>query len=227
MKNTVLSLVLVSSTLGSWQAYAGASANVGVTSNYVWRGVTQTDKALALQAGLDYATDNGLYVGTWVSNSKFVDTDGNALEGPEVDLYAGYKKDLKGDLGVDAGVTKYFYPDDNSIEFTEVYVKPSYKSFNAEVSYTLDSNNDVGAGQQGDIYYGLGYSGELSNGFGYGVKAGYTDYKDDAAADYTHYQLSLTKGFDTFGDVTLAVDDSDLANTDPMPSVAWKKTFEF
>lgn len=227
MRNLVVNLTLVSSVLLSAQAYAGASANVGVTSNYVWRGVTQTDKDPALQAGLDYAAENGLYVGTWASNSKFVDGDGNALKGPEVDLYAGYKKDLKGGLGFDTGVTKYFYPDDNSIEFAEVYVKPSYKGLGAEVSYTIDSNNNVGAGQEGDIYYGLGYSGELSSGFGYGAKVGYTNYKADVADDYTHYQLSLSKGFDKFGDVTLAVDDSDLPNTDPMPSVAWKKTFEF
>ncbi|MFN3786385.1 MAG: hypothetical protein ACK4RS_06040, partial [Thiothrix sp.] len=76
------------------------------------------------------------------------------------------------------------------------------------------------------IYYGLGYSGEF-NGFGYGAKAGYTNYSDDAADDYAHYQLSLTRGFDKFGDVTLAVDDSDVADTDPMPSITWKKTFEF
>lgn len=222
MNKQVASLVLIGSMVVAGQAHAGASANVGVTSNYIWRGVTQTEKDPALQAGLDYSLENGIYVGTWASNSNFA-----GAKGPEVDLYAGYKKDLKGGLAFDTGVTKYFYPEKNSVEFAEFYVKPSYKGLGAELAYTIDSNNNTGAGQKGDIYYGLGYSGSIMEGLNYAAKVGHTNYKDAAADDYNHYQLSLSKTVGSFGDITLAVDDNDLPNTDVMPSISWKKTFEF
>lgn len=222
MTATVLSALLVSS-----HALAGTSANVSVVSDYLSRGITQTMEKPALQAGLDYTADNGLYVGTWASNSKFADDMGNELSGPEIDLYAGYKKDLKGGVGFDMGVAKYFYPDDNSIEFAEAYAKASLKGVDAEIDYTIESNNTVGAGKKGDWYYALGYTGEFSNGVEYGAKIGRTDYDDSSAADYTHYQLSLTKSFEKIGEAVLAVDDSNLADTNPTVSIGFKRTFDF
>ena len=53
------------------------SWNLGVTSDYVFRGITQTDFDPALQGGLDYAFgDSGWYVGAWASNVDFADPDG-------------------------------------------------------------------------------------------------------------------------------------------------------
>lgn len=222
MRNLFVNLTLASSVLLSAQAYAGASANVGVTSNYVWRGVTQTDEKPALQIGADYAHDSGAYIGTWASNVKFPD----AYDGVEADVYAGYKKDLKGDVFYDVGAIRYAYPsEDTALDFTEVYAKAGIKGLTGEVAYTVDKEGT--STDEGDIYYALGYGGAITEGLNYGIKVGHTDYKADAADDYTHYQLSLSKGFDKFGDLTLAVDDSDLPDTDPMPSVTWKKTFEF
>lgn len=222
MKKTLLTVAVLGALFAGSQAQAGASANVGVTSNYIWRGVTQTDDGPAVQAGLDYATDGGLYVGTWASNVDFPDV----YDGAEVDVYAGYKKDLKGDLSFDVGAITYTYPsEDIAFDFTEVYAKAGYKGVGAEVGYTVDKEGvDT---DEGDLYYGLGYSGEFSNGIGYGAKVGRTDYESDALTDYNHAQLSLTKGFDKAGDVTLAVDDSSLPDTDPLVSVSWKKSFDF
>ena len=44
------------------------SANASMTSNYIWRGLTQTENEAAVQGGIDYAADNGFYIGTWASN---------------------------------------------------------------------------------------------------------------------------------------------------------------
>jgi hypothetical protein len=67
------------------------SANIGAVSNYMWRGVSQTQDGPAVQGGLDYAHSSGFYIGTWASNVDFtvdgapqistalVDADGNAL----------------------------------------------------------------------------------------------------------------------------------------------------
>lgn len=221
-KNILLTATVLASLMAGTQAMAGASANIGVTSDYIWRGVTQTDEGPAVQAGLDYEADNGLYVGTWASNVDFPDV----YDGAEVDVYAGYKKDLKGDLSFDVGAIRYMYPsEDIALDVTEVYAKAGYKGVGAEVGYTVDIEGaDT---DEGNLYYALGYSGEFANGIGYGAKIGRTDFESDALDDYNHAQLSLTKGFDKAGDVTLAVDDSSIPDTDPVVSVAWKKGFDF
>ncbi|WML89597.1 TorF family putative porin [Thiothrix lacustris] len=222
MKKTLLTMAVMGSLLVVSQAQAGASANIGVTSDYIWRGVTQTDEGAAVQAGLDYEADNGLYVGTWASNVDFPDV----YNGAEVDVYAGYKKDLKGELNFDVGAIRYMYPsEDMALDATEVYAKAGLKGLEAEVSYGVDTEGTDT--DEGNLYYGLGYSGEFSNGIGYGAKIGRVDYEADGASDYSHTQLSLSKGFDKAGDVTLAVDDSTLPDTDPLVSVSWAKSFDF
>jgi len=228
MKKTLLSIAVLGSLFAAAQAQAGASANIGVTSNYLWRGITQTQDSPALQGGLDYAHDSGLYAGTWVSNTEFA---GNAT-GPEVDLYAGYKKDLKGEAALDVGVINYAYPDDNSAEFTEAYAKGSLMGASAEVDYTIDSKDATEAVQKGDVYLGLGYSKEIS-GITYGGKIGRYNFKADGA-DYTNAQLSATKSFEKVGDVTLAVDKANggvakavNGDNDARVSVQWKKSFDF
>jgi uncharacterized protein (TIGR02001 family) len=227
-KGILLTATVLGSLFVSAQAMAGASANIGVTSNYIWRGITQTQDDPAVQGGLDYAADNGLYVGTWASNSKFADKSGT-----ELDLYGGYKKELKGGLAYDIGAIKYSYPDDNSVEFSEAYAKASMKGVAAELDYTIDSNDTANAVQKGDIYYSLGYTGELPKGFTYGAKVGRYDFKADGA-DYNHAQLSLGKSLNKAGDLTLAVDKASGAlpeaangDKDARVSLSWKKSFDF
>ncbi|MEM7452142.1 MAG: TorF family putative porin, partial [Pseudomonadota bacterium] len=47
------------------------SANVGISNNYIWRGLTQTENGTAVSGGIDYAADSGFYAGTWVSNVSY------------------------------------------------------------------------------------------------------------------------------------------------------------
>jgi uncharacterized protein (TIGR02001 family) len=101
MKNILLTLVLVSSSL-----HAGYSANVTFTTDYIWRGMTQSDGS-AIQGGFDFESDSGFYAGIWGSNVNF--NDGN---GQELDYYAGYTTSL-GIIGVDLGYIIYDYPDSN------------------------------------------------------------------------------------------------------------------
>lgn len=227
MKKSWLVVAVLGALPISSQAIAGASANIGATTNYMWRGITQTQDKAAIQGGLDYAANNGLYVGTWASNTKFADT------GTEVDLYAGYKKDLKGEANYDVGVIKYNYPNDNSVEFSEAYIKAGLKGVNAEVDYTLDSNDTTDAVQKGDIYYALGYGSELPKGWTYGAKVGRYNFKADGA-DYTHYQLTAGKGLGKAGDLALALDkakggaaEATNGDKDTRVSLSWKKSFDF
>ncbi len=70
---------------GMATAQAGVSANIGVASNYIWRGVTQTNNQAAVSGGIDYEHDSGFYAGTWVSNASWT-----ATASQEQDIYAGF-----------------------------------------------------------------------------------------------------------------------------------------
>jgi uncharacterized protein (TIGR02001 family) len=232
MKNGVLlTATLLGSLLISAQAVAGASANIGATSNYIWRGMAQSQDKGAVQAGLDYSAENGVYVGAWTSTVDFGDTD---YKGSEVDVYAGYKKELPNGVSYDVGAIQYAYPsEDYNYDFTEVYGKLGYKGVGAEVSYTVDKELDTP--YKNDVYYAVGYTGKLPNDFSYGVKVGKYDWDDPSADDTDHSQISLTKTVGKAGDFTLAVDKTDKGSVadfyngtdDTRVSLSWKKSFDF
>jgi len=108
------------------------SANVGIYSDYIFRGYTQTQNNPALQGGMDVEHSSGFYAGTWASNVEWT-TQGTMNENSlEVDVYGGYALELAG-VGVDVGVLQYLYPGDQSntvadANATELYVAIS-KSF--------------------------------------------------------------------------------------------------
>jgi uncharacterized protein (TIGR02001 family) len=111
MKKTLLVAAVAISALfaggaASAQEAGTLSYNIAVTSNYVWRGVTQTDDNAALQGGVDYK--KGIfYVGAWGSNVDFDYGDDKAST--EVDLYMGLTPSV-GDFNFDFGVIAYTYP---------------------------------------------------------------------------------------------------------------------
>jgi uncharacterized protein (TIGR02001 family) len=71
---------------------AQLTGNLGLTSDYRFRGVSQTQNAPAVQGGIDYAHSSGLYIGNW--NSSVSSQVYTAGAGVENDLYAGYKKEV-------------------------------------------------------------------------------------------------------------------------------------
>lgn len=81
---------------------ADVAFNVAVASDYVFRGVSQTDEDPAFQAGVD-VTASGFYGGAWISNVDFGD-DTSA----EFDVYGGYRTEVGG-FGLDVGVVGYLY----------------------------------------------------------------------------------------------------------------------
>lgn len=226
MKRIAVWTIVVMSTLVSTSpVWAGVSANVGLTSNYIWRGITQSDDKAALQAGLDYKAKNGFYAGTWASNVKFTDN-----KATEVDLYTGFANELKGGLSYDIGAIRYAYPDETDWDVTEAFAKFGFKGFTTELGYVTDK--DV-SGDINDKYYALGYNGKIGT-WGYGLKAGKVDI-DGAGDDYSHTQVSLTKTIGKAGDLIVAVDKASSRDeatagsdaNDAKASIMWKKSFDF
>ena len=209
------SLLASATTAGSGVVLAESplTANVGVTSNYIWRGVTQADDLSAVSGGIDYAHASGAYVGLWTSN-----LNGGQYE---QDIYAGYKMKA-GPVGLDFGYIKYMYPVDAAVEadFDEVYVNASFNMFSAGLALTTDKE---AGGDVADVYTSVGASFEVKKDLNLGITFGSYDFEDTAATDYSHYQLSLSKG-----DFTFAYDDNDLTgNTgDPRLSVTWSHSID-
>jgi uncharacterized protein (TIGR02001 family) len=213
----------IGALLVSGAAVAELSANIGATSNYVWRGVSQTDDAAAVSGGLDYAHESGFYGGTWTSNVDF-DDDTTA----EVDFYGGFANEIDGGLGYDVGVIYYWYPGANDeLDFTEIYLNLSYSYFSGGVAYTVDKEDDDA--DEHDLYYHLGASFDVAETWTVGGTVGYYDF--DSGDSYTHGQLDVTKSAGDFGDFTLSVsvadDDDDLGiDGDTLVFVSWAKTFD-
>ncbi|WIA55740.1 TorF family putative porin [Sphingobium sp. WTD-1] len=99
------------------------SGSVGLVSDYRFRGVSQSDKGMAVQGGITLTHESGAYAGTWASNLSGWGTFGGS--NMELDLFAGYAIPLGG-ATLDVGLTWYMYPSGaNKTDFAEPYVKLS------------------------------------------------------------------------------------------------------
>jgi uncharacterized protein (TIGR02001 family) len=207
MKKLLTSLavtsVLATSAL-SFQASAveGLSANVAMTSNYLWRGVTQNSNGAAISGGIDYAADSGLYVGTWVSNANWA--DGMSYE---LDFYGGYSASINDSMSYDVGFIYYAYPDETSgdADFSEVYGSFSFSNLTLGVS-VLTSAEGADAGDS--IYASADYSLTLGNDAEVAFHLG--SYSGDFLADdYIDYGVSLSKDGFTLGASATDIDGAD------------------
>lgn len=98
------------------------SGSVSLASDYRFRGVSQSDREIALQGGLTVAHDSGFYVGAWGSNLAGWGTFGGA--NLELDLIAGFKTQLADSATLDVGATWYMYPGGpDETDFVEPYAK--------------------------------------------------------------------------------------------------------
>jgi uncharacterized protein (TIGR02001 family) len=182
--------------------------NIGVTSNYIWRGMTQTNNSTAFSGGLDWESAAGFYAGTWISE---------AGDDYEMDLYGGYGGSI-GDFGYGVGLIYYGYSQDLDADFAELGLSGSYAMLSFGLDYTITSDtDDTSAAEQfidGDMHYYLGASFDLAEDYALGLTIGQYAWEDDgiggADFDFTYYQVDLTKSAGDFGDVTLSLSDSNI-----------------
>jgi uncharacterized protein (TIGR02001 family) len=151
------------------------TANVTITNDYRYRGITQTNYQPAIQGGFDYAHESGLYIGNWNSTISWIsNTTGNGVRAPiEMDFYGGFKKELIAPgFASDIGVLQYFYPQSGG-NYNAMMVNPNTTELYLAQNYTFGPVSGFGK-----INYGL------TNIFGIPNSAG-------------SYYLDLTSNFDT------------------------------
>ncbi len=193
--------------LAAVPAHAQFSATATATTDYDFRGVTQTDEDPALQFSIDFEHDDGIYAGVWVSNVDFQDCCNENLE---VDWFAGYAFDVA-DVSFDVGYNFYSYPGGDDLNYGEYYVGAAYNIFEVYYWYTDDFFNlDESAFYlEGAAYF------ELPSDFGLEVHVGYTEGDaleaevESGLREYLDYGIAVTRSFGNF-DAELRYVDTDL-----------------
>jgi uncharacterized protein (TIGR02001 family) len=157
---------------GALLAVAGAasagsfSVTPTITTDYDFRGLTQTDKDPAFQLGATYAFDSGFYVGAWGSNVDFGAGDPNV----EIDYFAGYAGgDATESFGYDIGMNYYSYAGAGSLNTLELYAGISKGYFSGKLWYSDDvaSTKNSGFYLEGNVAYPLPQDFSLIGHVGY------------------------------------------------------------
>ena len=196
------------------------TANVTVTNDYRYRGITQTNYQPAIQGGFDYAHESGLYIGNWNSTINWVsNSTNNGVKAPiEMDFYGGFKKELIGEgFASDFGVLQYYYNQSGgnynagilNPNTTELYAAQNF-TFGpvtgfVKVNYALTNIFGI-PNSGGSVYpdftanYDTGFWGISLNGhIGYQYVAGQPATSQGVSTprniSYTDFKLGATKDF--------------------------------
>lgn len=173
------------------------SYNVAVSSDYRFRGVSQSRLQPALSGGADYVNNpTGFYLGTWASTIKWT-KDAGGGGNLEIDIYGGKKGEIVKDVSYDVGVLSYLYPSnglDPKAETTEIYGQIGYGPAYAKYSYGLTNIfGFVDSKRSG--YLDLGANIDIATGTQLNLHLGHQTVRNNSDFNYTDYKVGVTKDF--------------------------------
>lgn len=186
------------------QSSAPASAhtvtgNMTLASEYIFRGIGQTNRKAAIQGGVDYAHAGGFYAGLWASNISWLsDATPGVSAAIEADFYGGYKGSYKG-VSFDLGALQYYYPGSFpagtvSPDTLELYAAAGWKWFTLKYSHAV-SNTFGFADSKGSHYIDLTGTYELGHGITLTGHVGHQKIKNTTDASYTDWKIGLSKDY--------------------------------
>jgi uncharacterized protein (TIGR02001 family) len=223
MKKTLIAAALATVSLPSVAEIAG---NVALTTDYRFRGISQTNRNAAIQGGLDWAHDSGIYVGAWGSNVDF----GGSLE---LDYYAGYAGNINDSLAFDVGAIYYDYPGSGTnIEFWEFYGGLSGDlgpvSLSGKVSYSNDYFDSTGTAWYTDLgaSYTLPADFALNGHYGYQTIDDGDKFFATNTDNYSDWSIGVSKSMWDL-DFDLSYVDTDLSKGDCFSSKICDSTVIF
>jgi len=191
MKKLVLAFLMIA---GMSVAQAQVTGNVGVTSDYRFRGISQTANSQALQGGIDYANKSGFYVGNWNSSvSSALYTDSIGMEN---DVYAGFKKEVIKGVTIDVGSYNYYYSRSgntfNSVSNThEAYIGAATGPVSVKYSQSL-GDYFATANSKGSKYYQADLNMPLDKKMTINAHIGHTSVANHTASNYTDVKVGGT-----------------------------------
>ena len=206
-KSSLTAALLAGSMLATPALAVTIKGNVGATTDYIWRGDTQSSGDASFSGGIDADFGNGFAVGVWAGSLGGNQSDDSANY--ELDLYGSYGFAL-GALSMEVGYISYEYPGvaDSADDFEDIYVSAGYGPLS--VSYYVDADVDDNTYISIDAEFGL--EDDWTLGLHFGQEAFETDPDDDYAS------ISLSKGDVTF---TVSGDEDD----DTRAIVSWGTSF--
>ena len=212
-KPLALSALTLAVASVSAPSYAELSGNVSVTNNYIWRGLTQSINEAAVQGGIDYASDTGLYIGTWVSNVAYDSDDAYSYEH---DIYFGYAGEIDS-FSYDLGYLYYNYDENAGYDFGEIYGSVGFGGLGLTLYLLTNAEPDEAPGEDFGFaeasYFSVDYAIPLTSGTEVGLHAGFHEgdfaYSfNGVTEDYMDFNISIAK--DGFGAMISFTDlDSD------------------
>lgn len=179
------------------------TGKVAIYSEYEYRGISQTSEKPALQLNLDYAHSSGFYLGTFLTNIKWLkdtaEVNGFSTSANlEWDIYAGYRKEVAPDTTIDVGYLRYEYPSSGAFNpkpnTDEVYAGVTWKFLNVKYSYSINDTFGVPNSEgsyfiEGNIAYPVMDKVTLTG------HLGYQKFKNNDALSYTVYKLGAVYDF--------------------------------
>ncbi|MEM9150850.1 MAG: TorF family putative porin [Cyanobacteria bacterium P01_F01_bin.3] len=195
-KKTPIGILACATIMTANTAWADSSievsGNVNLTTNYTFRGITQTDKGPAIQGGLDLSHASGFYAGVWGSSVDFSDKTKM-----ELNLLGGYSRSV-GQFDLDIGGVYYAYPDSPELptgtqNFFEVHAGVSTDAGPFEIgtslSYSPDFYGEVGSSVYWLTEAYLPVTDIISVSAGYGV----SEFENENLADeYQDFNIGLS-----------------------------------
>lgn len=234
-KTTIAGLTAAALGMGLAPAHAAdappehtLTGNIGLYSQYIFRGLKQTDGDPALQGGFDYAHSSGLYAGTWASNVSWLRDMGAYASGGslEWDFYGGYKWGFAEDWTLDVGGLYYYYPGTTvpgvvKANTFELYGALSWKWLTAKYSYAVSDNVFGVANADGTWYLDLGANiplvDKLSLQLHYGIQEfdGSTPagVSNDSFASYKDWKVGLAYSLPKDFTIGVFYTDTDMNTT--------------
>lgn len=215
-KRSVVSAAVLGASVFSGSALAELSGNVGVVSEYLFRGIAQSGGA-AVQGGLDYANESGFYVGTWASTINFAGATGSAAE---VDFYAGFGGEA-GSIGYDLGAIYYWYSEeeeggaspDPSNNTIELYGSLSFGPATLGLYYSLADYFAVT--DEGVMYPYLDLSFPMSDKLSLDLHVGQQTFEEDGIEDVVDYSIGVSADAGNGFAMGLAFVATDIDDDDP------------
>lgn len=194
--------VLGTLLLAAAPAWGETTANVGIYSHYVFRGLTQTDRRPALQGGFDYSHGNGFYAGIWGSNVSWIgDFTPGVSASVELDGWVGWKRSFGSGWGWDLGFITYRYPGSYPGGFLkpdtdEVYGALSWKGASLKYFHSLDDAFGI-ADSSGTEYLDLTIAVPLKAATLtlHGGRQTYSGDANDELLSYTDWKVELAQGW--------------------------------
>ncbi len=231
-RNLLNAVVLGALALPSFAMAADAdytvTSNIGMTTDYVFNGISQNFRSPALQGGFDYVHASGLYAGVWSSNISANQYSNASLES---DLYGGYNGKLNDDLAYNVGLLSVFYPGGKTTvgggptqkwDTSSLLLGTTWQGLNVKYTYTLTDWYGISSaatggfeptmwatgattadgagnlGSKGSGYLEANYSYDLGDGLALAGHLGHQKIVNFSKLSYTDYKLTATKAVGTY-----------------------------